>query len=902
MVRFTIDGQVHEVAEGTTVLQAARRAQVDIPALCSDPRLAPSGACRVCVVAVHGRPRPEAACTTPVHDGMVVETCTPQIERLRRTLLELMAHDYPADAVTASPDEPFHRLLADYGLADAPRGRANATLVDRSHPLIHIDLSRCISCWRCVRICDEVQGQFVWHIRDRGARARLASDSGGAFTDSSCVSCGACVDTCPSGALEDAGRVAVGVPTDWTRTTCPYCGVGCELDVGTRDGRIVTIAPAPDAPVNRGHLCVKGRYAHEFVSAPDRQVQPMIRDSAGWRVVSWDEAIAAAAAALSRVRETHGADAVGVLGSARATNEDNYLVQKLARAGLGTNNVDSCARVCHAPSAAGLSAMLGTGASTSSFADIELASTILVCGSNTTENHPIVGARIKQAQRRGANLIVIDPRRIELADYADVHLRPRPGTTVMLLNAVAAAIVEADQIDHAFLDARTEGFDVFRESILEYSPERAAVECGVPASEIRAAADLYASARPAIAFHGLGVTEHEQGTEGVMCLVNLALLTGNLGRPGAGVNPLRGQNNVQGAAHMGCEPAHLPGYAPIAEARARVGAVWGIEIPDAAGLDAMEMLDAAEAGRLHALYVVGWDLLLTQPNANATRRALGSLDALIVQDIFLNETAREFATIFLPAASAFEKDGTFMNSERRVQRVRAAIPSPGAAKPDWEIVCRLAAELECREQFRYRAPAEIWEEIRQVWLPGAGINYERLEIPGGLQWPCPTEDHPGTTLLHRDAFGGAIGERAALRRVAYRPSPEQPTADYPLVLMTGRTLFQFNAGTMTSRSAIQGLRPTDRLEISDTDAAGLRVIDGQVVRVRSRYGTAVLPIEISSRVDTGTLFATFHDPATTVNRLTSPRRDGHTNTPEYKVTAVRVERIENQTRSDARRG
>lgn len=900
MVRFTLDAREHEVADGLTVLDAARRVGVDIPALCSDPRLAPSGACRVCVVAVQGGHRPEAACTTPVREGMVVETGTPEIEQLRRTLLEMLARDYRAGAVAESPHEPFHQLLVRYGLEHVPRGPVDAAMVDESHPIIHLDLSRCISCWRCVRICDEVQGQFVWRIDGRGDEARIAWDATGAFADSSCVACGACVDTCPTGALEDAGLAGARPPTSWTRTTCPYCGVGCEMDVGTREGSIVTVVPAADAPVNRGHLCVKGRYAHGFVAAPDRCTDPMVRDADGWRAVPWDEAIAAAATALRTAREAHGPGAIGVLGSARATNEDNYLVQKLARAGLGTNNVDCCARVCHAPSAVGLSTMLGTGAATNSFDDIELARAILVCGSNTTENHPIVGARIKQAARRGARLIVIDPRRIELADYADVHLRPRPGTTLALLNGLAAAIVDADLVDHKFVAARVDGFDQLREALTEYSPERTAALCGVSAEDIRAAAHLYASAKPAISFHGLGVTEHVQGTDGVMGLVNLALLTGNLGRPGAGVNPLRGQNNVQGAAHMGCEPAHLPGYAPLADARDRVGAVWGVEIPEAAGLDAMQMLDAAAAGALHALYVVGWDLLLTQPDTNATRRALGSLDALIVQDLFLNETARELATVFLPAAAAFEKDGTFMNSERRVQRVRRAVAPPGAVLADWEIVGRLGEALGHREQFRYEGPAQIWEEIQQVWLPGAGMGYERLDGPGGLQWPCPTDDHPGTTRLHGDTFGGTVGARATLRVIPYAPTSEQPTREYPFVLMTGRTLTQFNAGTMTSRSATRPLRLTDLLEMATDDAARLGLAEGDLVQVHSRYGEAVLPVEITDRVASGTVFTTFHDPTTAVNHLTSPHRDAHTNTPEYKVTVVRVEPIAPDAGEDLR--
>jgi formate dehydrogenase major subunit len=845
----------------------------------------------VCVVAIDGRDQPAAACTTPVTEGMVVHTSTPQLEELRRTLLRMLASSYPADALADSPAEPFHQLLADHGVGGGAVRATDVALVDDSHPLIRVDLARCISCWRCVRICDEVQGQNVWHIAGRGAESRIVPDSGTTLGESSCVACGACVDTCPTGALEDRSFPSVSSATAWTRTTCPYCAVGCQMDVGTRDGRIVAVTPALEAPANRGHLCVKGRYAHGFVAAPDRVVHPLVREDDGsWREVSWDEAIHAAAAQLRRALDEGGPAAVGVLGSARVTNEENYLTQKLARAVLGTNNVDCCARVCHAPSAAALGAMLGTGAATSSFADIEAAGTILVCGANATENHPVVGARIKQAATRGTRLIVIDPRSIELAHCADLHLAVRPGTTVALLNAMAAVIIGDDLVDREFLRQRVDGFDDFARLVAGYTPESVATECGVPADQIRQAARLYAAEGPALSFHGLGMTEQHQGTEGVMCLVNLALLTGNVGRPGAGVNPLRGQNNVQGAAHMGCEPSHLPGYAPLDGARELVGQVWRAEVPTAPGLDAMEMIDAAGRGELRALHVIGWDILMTQPNASTTRRALERLDGLVVQDMFLNETARELATVFLPAAAAFEKDGTFMSSERRIQRVRRAIDPPDGARTDGEILCALAAALGHGDLFRYDDSEAVWDEIRRVWSAGAGIDYRRLDSAGGLQWPCPSDDHPGTAMLHAETFG-ALGARATLRPIDYRQPPEQPTEAAPYLLVTGRTLSQFNAGTMTGRSATRPLHPTDTLEISPRDAAELGVADGDLVRVRSRHGEATLPAEITDRVVAGTVFTTFHDPSTGVNHLIGDHRDQVTNTPAYKRTAVQLARV-----------
>jgi len=859
-----------------------------VPTLCADPRLEPSGACRLCVVSVEGQLRPVAACTTPVHNGMVIQTRSSALDAHRRTLLRMLAGPYPRAAVAAAPDEPFHRLLHDYGLADETHMVGEDSGVDDSHPTIRVDLERCISCWRCVRICDEVQGQLTWRVIGRGPTTRLAPDSGTTLAESSCVACGACVDTCPTGALEDRSVMTFGTPARWTRTTCPYCGVGCELLVGTRDGQIAAATPPLDAPVNRGHLCVKGRAGHGFVHAPDRVTTPLVRERGSWTEASWPTAIEAVAGQFHDVLGRYGPRAIGVLGSARATNEDNYLLQKFTRAVLGTNNVDCCARVCHAPSASALKRLFGTGAATSSFDDIELARTILICGTNTTENHPVVGARIKQAVRRGAHLIVVDPRRIELAGFADVHLQPRPGTNVLLLNAIAYTVLDEGLLDDEYVSTRVRGFDEYRSFIEAFPPEAVSAPCGVDAEAIRAAARLYAGTKPAISFHGLGLTEHHQGTEGVMAIGNLALLTGNLGRPGAGVNPLRGQNNVQGAAHMGCEPAHLPGYAPLADARARVSAEWGTEIPEQPGLDAMEMLDAAEAGELKALWVVGWDLLLTQPNVQATRRALANLELLVIQDLFLNETARELGSIFLPAASAFEKDGTFMNSERRVQRVRKVLDAPGEARADWKIVAAVADAMGHGNLFEHHDAEAVWEEIRRVWTPGAGITYERLEAPGGLQWPCPDTQHPGTQILHEQTFPG-IGPRAALERLDPQPAVEAPSVDFPFVLVTGRGLYQFNAGTMTRRAATQDLDPHDHLEICEDDAERLHLADAQPTRVRSRYGETVIPALITDRVRIGTVFATFSDPTVFINQVTGPHRDPYTGTPEYKVTAVHLE-------------
>jgi formate dehydrogenase major subunit len=854
VVHVTIDLQAYDLLGGGSVLDALREVRIQVPALCHDERLADAGVCRTCLVTVAGVAKPVPACITPLTDGMEIET-TGVAEEARHWIVRMLAQRHHVESR------------------------------DRSHPYIVVDMARCVDCLRCVRICAELQGQFVWRVRGRGTDTRIEPD-GPTLRDSSCVACGACADTCPTGAIEDRSDPSSAWPQQWTRTTCPYCGVGCELNVGTNEGRIMSIRPVLDAPVSKGHLCVKGRYAFEYVSAADRITEPMIRDGARWRRVSWNEGYAFVIDRLRAVIANHGPDSVGILGSARATNEDNYVAQKFARAVIGTNNVDCCARVCHAPSAAALMHMLGAGFATCSFDDIEVARTILVCGANPTENHPVVGARLKQAVLRGARLIVIDPRRIELADYADCHLAMTPGTNVALLNAIAHTLVAERLCDVDFIERRVAAFDEFRRFIAQWPPERSALVCGVSADDIRRAARLFA-AGPTLSVHGLGLTEHVQGTDGVMALINLALLTGNMGKPGAGINPLRGQNNVQGAAHMGCDPGRLPGSMPFDLGGAVFERGWGLALPVSQGLNALEMLDAGADGRFKALWTIGWDVLMTNPNATETARALQSLDLVIVQDMFLTETAREYGSVFLPACSSFEKEGTFMNAERRIQRVRAALRPAGQSKPDWQIICEIAQAMG-GQGFNFVSPEEIWNEVRALCAGGRGMTYPRLDTEG-LQWPCPAVDHPGTPTLHIDAF--AAGPRAALQAVEYRPSPETVSAAYPFQLTTGRCLYQFNAGTMTGRTPNRELRPSDLLDMSPDDASENGFRDGEQVRVVSRYGSAVLPVHVDEAMVRGQLFATFHTPGFCINALTGPHRDPTAGTPEYKLTAVRVERF-----------
>jgi formate dehydrogenase major subunit len=888
-LKVVVDGEVHEFAAGLTVLQALRMLGIDPPTLCHDDRLAPVGQCWSCMVEFSPGPglpymnRP--ACRERLHEGCTIRTDSDAVRAFRHQLFEELADRVAPGDMERFPDKPLHRALRQSGIA--PGGADIGPIeIDTSHPHIRVDMNRCIACRRCVRICEEVQGESVWHVFGRGSDVRIATEGEVALADSSCVGCGACVDTCPTAALTDALAWSEPPPAAWTRTVCPYCAVGCEMAIGVTGDRMVSARPVLDAPSNRGHLCVKGRYAHAFVDAPDRMTSPHIRGAGQWREADWDTAIAFTAQELRRIVSTHGPDAVGVLGSSRATNEEGYLAQKFARVAIGTNNIDCCARVCHTPSAAALKRMLGAGAATNSFDDIEQAAGFLVVGANPLENHPVVGARIRQQVRRGARLVVIDPRRTALADIADVHLAPRPGTNVPLLHALAQVMFAEALVDRDYLAARVDGAEAFAAFVAAWTPERAADICGVAPDAIRAAARLYAGTRPAMCLHGLGVTEHVQGTHGVMALINLALLTGQIGRPGAGVNPLRGQNNVQGAAVMGCDPNSLTGSQPLTGAAARFAAAWGVTPPQTPGLNLLQMIDAARAGRLKALYVIGYDILASLAQMHVVGDALARLELVIVQDLFFNETARAFGHVFLPAVSSFEKDGTFMNSERRVQRVRRAVTPRGAALDDAQILCRLASALGYGAQFARSDAESIWDEVRSLWPAVAGMSYERLAVRG-LQWPCPDESHPGTAVLHVERF--ALGERAKLECIPYLPTAECTDAAYPFLLMTGRSLYQFNVGTMTGRSAGQlALRPTDTLDMHPLDAERLHLREGMPIHVESRHGTAVIPLRVTDMVAPGQLFATFHDPARALNRVTGSGRDAMTDAPEYKVTAVRV--------------
>jgi formate dehydrogenase alpha subunit len=887
MTRARIDGQDVDFAPGETILAVARRGGAAIPTLCYADGLPPEGGCRLCLVEIEGAGRPVAACHTPLAPGMNVRTESAALERLRRELLDLYLSSLPPGTLSPDPaGNELERLLARFGLGASSYGHAHArSEPDASHPYLRFERDRCITCRRCVAACEDVQGRFVYGVEGRGAEARLVFGPEESFAASECVACGACVDRCPTGALYDRDRERDGArAARVTRSTCGYCGVGCAVEIESDGERVLRIHGVAESPVNRGQLCAKGRYAHDYHRAHDRLTTPLLRQGADWIPISWEEACAWLARRLREIRAAHGPDALGAFTSSRSTNEAAYLLQKLFRVTLGTNNVDCCARVCHSSTAEALRRVTGTGAATASYADIEHARCIVVAGANASEAHPVIGARIVQAVRRGAQLLVIDPRRIELVDWADAWLRPVPGTNVALFNALAKRLLELGLHDASYVAERTEGIDELRALLAEHTLAQAARTCGVAADAIERAARLLGGAGPLLFVHGLGLSELSQGTGSVMALANLAMLTGSIGRPGAGLLPLRGQNNVQGNADMGGMPDRVTGYQRVDDPalRSRLLALWGAAPPAEPGLTIPEMLDAAASGALRALWIQGEDVAQSDPDQTRVLAALERLDLLVVQELFFSETAR-FAHLLLPAAGALEQDGTFTNAERRIQLVRRSVAPPGAARPDWEAIADVARALGA--PWSYASAADVMDEIARV-APElfGGVSHARLE-PHGLQWPCPSPDHPGTPTLHAGGFLRGRGRLVAVEHVA---SPEHDVPGFPYLLITGRVLQHYNVGTMTRRTPNLALAACDLLEISPADARREGVEDGAWVGVESRWGACRARACLTPRVADGNLFLSFHFPETHTNRVTGPQTDPISRCPEYKVTAVRL--------------
>jgi len=912
----SVDGRQVSVPPGTSVLRAATLAGVEIPKLCATDSLAAFGSCRMCLVEVDGAKGTPASCTTPCRDGMVVRTDTDRVRRLRQGVMELYLSDHPADCAErpGGEDCELHAMAASLGVErvryprpddgqdhppdhDQVHDHQHAE-VDASNPYFSFDAASCIVCSRCVRACDEIQGTLALTIEGRGFGSKVAASDGVAFFDSECVSCGACVQACPTTALQEKSVIELGLPTRVVKTTCAYCGVGCSFRAELRGDEVVRMVPDKNGGANEGHSCVKGRFAWGYATHGERVLAPMVRERIidPWREVTWAEAITYTAERLRAIQDQHGVGAIGGITSSRCTNEEVYVIQKLVRAAFGNNNVDTCARVCHSPTGYGLKQTFGTSAGTQDFASVARADVVMVIGANPTDGHPVFASRLKRRLRQGAQLIVVDPRRIDLVRTPHIeaahHLQLRPGTNVAVVNALAHVVVTEGLMDAAFVAERCEGTEEWVEFISrpENSPEAVEEITRVPASEIRAAARLYAGAPNAAIYYGLGVTEHSQGSTMVMGMANLAMATGNIGREGVGVNPLRGQNNVQGACDMGSFPHELPGYRHVSDdsVRSIFETLWGRTILDEPGLRIPNMFDAAIDGTFRGIFIQGEDLAQSDPNTAHVVAALSAMDLVVVQDLFLNETAK-LAHVFLPGTSFLEKDGTFTNAERRINRVRPVmeprnVDSTGVGKHEWQIVCEVAQAM--GYPMTYQHPSQIMDEIAVTTPTFAGVSFDTLDREGSVQWPCNDAAPSGTPIMHVDRF---VRGKGHLIPTPYVPTNERSTRRFPLILTTGRILSQYNVGSQTRRTENVRWHPEDVLEIHPYDAELRGIRDGDVVRLASRVGETVLRAKIDDRMPVGVVYTTFHHPVTGANVVTTEFSDWATNCPEYKVTAVQVE-------------
>jgi formate dehydrogenase major subunit len=893
-----VDGIPVSVPVGTSVMRAAAEAGVGVPKLCATDSLQPFGSCRLCLVEIDGKRGTPASCTTPCEPGMVVRTQTPRVEELRRNVMELYISDHPLDCLTcpANGDCELQDMAGVVGLREVRYGYDGENHLDapkdETNPYFTFDESKCIVCSRCVRACDEIQGTLALTIVGRGFDSKV-SPGGRSFFDSECVSCGACVQACPTATLEEKSVIDLGMPTRTVMTTCAYCGVGCSFKAELRGDELVRMVPAKDGGANEGHSCVKGRFAFGYATHTDRVLTPLVRSSIDepWREASWEEAIGFTAERIRDIQSRHGIDSVGGITSSRCTNEEVFVVQKMIRAAFGTNNVDTCARVCHSPTGYGLKQTFGTSAGTQDFKSVAEADVIMVIGANPTDAHPVFGSRMKRRLREGARLIVADPRRIDLVRSphieADYHLQLQPGTNVAVVNAMGHVVATEGLIDREFVSDRCDPvtFAAWEEFIRqpENSPEAMEGITGVPAEELRAAARLFAAGPNSAIYYGLGVTEHSQGSTMVMAMANLAMATGNIGRDGVGVNPLRGQNNVQGSCDMGSFPHELPGYRHVSDdaVREQFEALWGAELRGDPGMRIPNMLDAAVMGEFKALFVQGEDIAQSDPNTQHVQRALESMELVIVQDLFLNETAR-FAHVFLPGTSFLEKDGTFTNAERRINRVRPVMASK-TGKQEWQVTCDLSAAL--GYPMHYDSSSQIMDEIASLTPTFAGVSFALLDEVGSVQWPCNAEHPLGTPIMHVEGF---VRGKGAFQVTPFVPTDERTTRRYPLVLTTGRVLSQYNVGAQTRRTANVAWHDEDVLDIHESDAETRGITDGTWVTIASRVGTTVMRAHVTDRVPPGVVYTTFHFPGSGANVITTEYSDWATNCPEYKVTAVEV--------------
>jgi formate dehydrogenase major subunit len=899
-VRLTIDGHAVTVPAGTSIMRAAMDAGIKVPKLCATDSVEAFGSCRLCLVEIAGRAGTPASCTTPVAPGMVVSTQTERLKQVRKGVMELYISDHPLDCLTcaANGDCELQDMAGAVGLRDVRYGYDGENHLkqekDESNPYFTFDASKCIVCSRCVRACEEVQGTFALTIQARGFDSKVSAGAlGDNFLSSECVSCGACVQACPTATLSEKSLIEIGQPEHSVVTTCAYCGVGCSFKAEMRGEELVRMVPYKDGKANRGHSCVKGRFAWGYANHRERILKPMIRESIDqpWREVSWQVAIDRVASEFKRLQGKHGRLAVGGITSSRCTNEETYLVQKLVRGGFGNNNVDTCARVCHSPTGYGLKTAFGTSAGTQDFDSVEQSDVILVIGANPTDAHPVFASRMKKRLRQGAKLIVIDPRRTDLVRMphikADYHLPLRPGTNAAILNALAHVIVTEGLVNEAFVRefCDRDAFEHWAAFVSEpqNSPETVGLMAGVSPEAIRGAARLYATGGNGAIYYGLGVTEHSQGTTAVMAIANLAMATGNLGRQGVGVNPLRGQNNVQGACDMGSFPHELSGYRHISDdaTRTMFEKLWGRPLDDEPGLRIPNMFDAAIDGTFKGIYVQGEDILQSDPNTAHVTKALAAMECVVVQDLFLNETAN-YAHVFLPGSTFLEKDGTFTNAERRINRVRR-IMTPKNGMADWEITLAIAKAMGF--EMPYNHPSEIMDEIAKLTPTFAGVSYDLLEKEGSVQWPCNEKAPAGTPIMH---IGGFARGKGNFMITEYVPTDERTGPRFPLLLTTGRILSQYNVGAQTRRTDNVVWHEEDVLEIHPHDAEQRGVRDGDWVKLDSRSGGTALRARITDRVAPGVVYTTFHHPETQANVVTTEFSDWATNCPEYKVTAVQV--------------
>jgi formate dehydrogenase major subunit len=912
-VTLEIDGFKVTVPEGTSVMRAAATVGIGVPKLCATDTLEAFGSCRLCLVQIEGMRGYPASCTTPVAEGMKVTTQNQKLGDIRRGVMELYISDHPLDCLTcpANGHCELQDMAGAVGLREVRYGYEGANHVnarrggnenplfagkDESNPYFTFDPSKCIVCSRCVRACEEVQGTFALTIQGRGFESKVAPSQNEAFMESECVSCGACVQACPTATLSEKSLIEMGQADHSVITTCAYCGVGCSFKAEMKGSEVVRMVPNKDGHANHGHSCVKGRFAFGYATHKDRITKPMIRAriTDPWKEVSWDEAVAHAAAELRRIQDTYGRGSIGGITSSRCTNEETYLVQKLVRAGFGNNNVDTCARVCHSPTGYGLKQTLGESSGTQTFDSVMKTDVILVIGANPTDGHPVFASRMKQRLREGARLIIVDPRTTGLVKSphvaADYHLKLKPGTNVALVTAMAHVIVTEGLCREDFIEARCEvdSYRKWKGFVAEerHSPEATESTTGVPAELVRGAARLYATGGNAAIYYGLGVTEHSQGSTTVIGIANLAMCTGNIGRDGVGVNPLRGQNNVQGSCDMGSFPHEFPGYRHVSDEATRtlLEETWGATLEREPGLRIPNMFEAALDGSFRGLYIQGEDIAQSDPDTQHVQAALGAMECVVVQDLFLNETAM-YAHVFLPGSSFLEKNGTFTNAERRISPVRKVMP-PLGGKEDWEVTVLLSNAL--GYPMNYTHPAEIMDEIARLTPTFRGVSFAKLDALGSIQWPCDDSHPQGTPIMHVEEF---VRGKGRFMLTEYVPSHERSNSRYPLILTTGRILSQYNVGAQTRRTPNSLWHAEDRLEIHPHDAEVRGVNDGDWVGIQSRAGETVLRATITERVQPGVVYTTFHFPESGANVITTDNSDWATNCPEYKVTAVQVTKV-----------